>query len=55
MCHIQVTNSLGISLHSHRGMHIQMSIITGFGLAMDKPIIVLTNGANMALVNLILK
>ena len=44
MCHIQVTESLGISLLSHSRMNIQTCEITGFGLAFDKPVIVLADG-----------
>ena len=45
MHHIQVKDSLGISLHLHSRMNIQMCVITRFGLAIDKPAIVLTNRA----------
>ena len=52
MCHIQVMDSFGISLRLHSRINMQTCVITGFGLAIDKPVIVL---AIRALVNLILK
>ena len=47
--------SLGISLHSHSRINIQTCIITGFGVAIDTPVTGLANGANGAVINLIVK
>ena len=49
MCRIQVTGSLGISLRLHSRVNIQTcfehQMRVCFGLAIDKPIILLAKGA----------